>query len=265
MESFYKNKVTIITGSSMGIGKEIAYQILMLGGKVVLTGRNEERLIATKNEFSKYSESILIHVGDITNYENNALMIKNTVTHFGKIDVLINNAGLSCFGEIGVMNHDVAKQIIDANIYGSLFPVMAALPELKKTKGSVLFVSSLAGIHGLPGYSAYSLSKMSLKALAQSLNAELKLEKVFVGISYVGFTENDKNKKTLSPNGSWINVPSRPKIITNSKKQTALKLLMQIKNKKHSEVQTIVGTIINKFNQFFPSIFNSILKLNYQK
>jgi dehydrogenase/reductase SDR family protein 7B len=261
---FYKDKVVIITGSSMGIGKELARQILLLGGKVVITGRNEERLLIVQQEFSDYSDSVLYHCGDASDYTNNQELIKSTLDRFAKIDVLINNAGLSGFGEIGKMNMKSTKDIIDANIYGSLFPTMAALPELKKTNGSILFISSIAGLHGLPGYAAYSLSKMSLKALAQSLYAELKFDKVFVGISYVGFTENDTNKKTIAPNGNLVSVPQRPKLFTNSRETTAAKLLKQIKIKKHSSVQTSVGIITLKLSQFFPSLLNVIFKLNYK-
>lgn len=265
LREFYKDKVVIVTGSTMGIGKELARQVLLLGGKVVITGRNEERLFAVKQEFSEYSDRVFYHQGNITDYEKNEEMIKNTIERFGRIDVLINNAGLSCYGEIGVMKEKAAREIIDANIYGSLFPVMTALSELKKSKGSILFVSSIAGLHGLPGYSAYSLSKMSLKALAQSLYAELKFDKVFVGIAYVGFTENDCDKRTLAPDGSWVSVPKRPKMFTNSREKTAINLLKQIKRRKHSAVQTYVGIITNKFSQLFPSALNAILKLNYSR
>lgn len=262
---FFKDKVVIITGSSMGIGKELAKQILLMGGKVVITGRNTERLELVKEEFSEFQNSFLLHNGDITDYENNKKLIKDTISHFSRLDVLINNAGLSCFGEIADINPEVAKQIIDTNIYGSLYPSMLALPELQKTKGSVLFISSVAGFHGLPGYSSYSLSKMSLKALAQSMRIELKSKKVFVGISYVGFTENEEDKKTLNGNGVWVDVPKRPKLFTASRQQTAMKILCQIKNKKHSDIHSFIGNFTNILNSFMPSVLGGVFQMNYNK
>ena len=262
--NFYNNKVVLITGSSMGIGKEIALQVLQQGGKVILTGRNFERLEAAKNDFSQWKNNVLCHKGDVSNHANNIGLVERIVETFGRLDVLINNAGLSCFGAVDQMDADVAKQIIDTNIYGSLYPVMAALPELKKSKGTILFISSIAGFHGLPGYSAYSLSKMSLKALAQSLSVELKSCGVSVCISYVGFTENETEKKTLAPNGEWIKVPARNKQLTVSRYSTASKILSQIKNKKHTYTHSMVGSLTNVMSRMFPYITTSLLSMNYK-
>ncbi len=262
--NYYKNKVVIITGSSMGIGKELARQVLIFGGKVVITGRNQERLEKVKVEFWQYVNNVLIHNGNVADFEDNIILVQKVISHFGKIDILINNAGLSGFCEIEKMNKDIAKQIIDTNIYGSLFPSIAALPELQKTKGSVLYVSSIAGFHGLPGYSTYSLSKMSLKALAQSLYVEMKNKNVFAGITYVGFTENEDEKKTLSPEGEWVDVPKRPKIFTSSRQRTALKILKQIKNKKHSKVHSLLGTITYRLSNFFPVLITEIIRKTHQ-
>jgi short-subunit dehydrogenase len=263
--NFYKNKVVIITGSSMGIGKELAKQILLWGGKVVINGRNEERLRIVKDEFFEFQNSVIIHTADVTDYESNQELIRKTISCFGKLDILINNAGLSCFGEVSGIKPNVAKQIIDTNIYGSLYPTMSALPELQKTKGSILFISSIAGFYGLPGYSSYSLSKMSLKALAQSIRIELKSKKVFVGISHIGFTENEDEKRTLNAEGQLVNVPKRPKLVTASRKQTALKILRQIKRKKHNQVHSFTGNIAYKINLFFPSLVETIFQINFNR
>lgn len=262
--NFYKNKVVLITGSSMGIGKEIALQVLQQGGKVILTGRNAERLEAAKNDFSNWKENVLCFQGDVSNHKSNIELVEKTIEKFGRLDVLINNAGLSCFGAVDQMDADVAKQIIDTNIYGSLYPVMAALPELKKSKGTILFISSIAGFHGLPGYSAYSLSKMSLKALAQSLSVELKSSGVSVCISYVGFTENESDKKTLAPNGDLVKVPSRNKQLTVTRTSTANKILTQIENKKYSQTHSLVGGVTDVMSRMFPYLTTTLLSFNYK-
>lgn len=265
LELFFKDKVVIITGSSMGIGKELAHQVLKLGGKVVMTGRNMERLELAANDFETWRNNIHLHQGDVTDFNSNVIMVESTIKKFGKLDILINNAGLSCFGEVDKMKPEVAKEIIDANIYGSLFPVMASLPELKKSKGSVLFISSLAGFHGLPGYSSYSLSKMSLKALAQSLKVELKESGVSVGVSYVSFTENENAKKTLSPSGEWVDVPARSKKLTVSRETTALKLLNQIKNKRFSKTHSFIGKVSNFMSRHLPNTTLALFNWNYNK
>ena len=154
ISSFYKDKVVLITGATMGIGKELARQVLVNGGKVVITSRDSVRLQKTEQEFAIYNTSVLGVNTDVVNYENNEILIQKAVKRFGKLDVIITNAALSCYGAIEIIKPGVARQVIDVNIYGSLFPVIAALPELKKTQGSILFISSVAGLYGIPEYSA---------------------------------------------------------------------------------------------------------------
>lgn len=265
LSNYYKDKVVIITGSSMGIGKELARQVLIHGGKVVMTARNAARLNAVLDEFKIYTGKILIHVGDVTDNASNINLIKKTIDRFGKLDIIVNNAALSCFGEVEIMKPEVARQVIDTNIYGCLFPVMAAIPELKKSHGDILFVSSIAGLYGLPRYSAYSLSKMSLTALAQSLRAELKTSHVFVGIGYVSFTKNEDDKKMMTPEGQWINTPIRSKRFTASRETTAIKLLNQIRNKKHTDRHSLLGILTSLLSRYFPDLLYFILSKNYRK
>ena len=130
---FYKNKVVLITGASMGIGKDLALQVLQYGGKVTITGRNEQRLLAVKDEFQAYSEQLLIHKGNVANYENVVELIEKIILHFGRLDVLINNAGMSTdFGELETITDKVVDEIIDTNVKGALFPTMVAIPKLKE-------------------------------------------------------------------------------------------------------------------------------------
>jgi short-subunit dehydrogenase len=264
MESTFKNKVVIITGGSMGIGKELAKQVLHMGGKVIITGRNNDRLRKVENEFSGFKDQLATHTGDVTDYNNNLRLVETALNHFGKIDMLIANAGLSSVGEFISTDPMVLKSVIDTNIYGCINPIKACLHELKKTKGAVMLISSVAGLQGLPGYSAYCLSKMSLKAIAQCLQAELKEEGVFCGISYVGFTTNEVTKITFSANGEEIPVPQRPKIFTRSREKTALKILLQIKRRKLLNVQTVTGKMVYWLSRFFPRLLNFIIRKIYK-
>jgi len=260
---FYTNKVVLITGGSQGIGKELAKQVLAHQGKVVITARNAEMLALVKKEFAPYENSLMIHAGDVTNYQDNIELVNKIITRFGRLDVLITNAGISAYGEIESMKPEVATQVINTNIYGTLFPIMAAIPELKKSQGSILLVSSVAGFSGIPGNSAYSLSKMSLIALAESLRIELDRYQIFVGIAFPGFTKNDPNKKTMNPMGDLEKVSERPNNLTLSREKMASNFLAQIMNKKYYKVFTIFGWLAHFTSKYFPAIFHYILKKNY--
>lgn len=264
LNTFYNGKVVLITGGSMGIGKELAKLALSYGAKVAITGRTLSKLEFVKKEFNVSEQNILIHAGDVTDYKNNQELVQKCIDKFGKIDVLINNAGLSAFGSIEDIKPEVYKTVVDTNIYGSVFPTKACIPSLKKVNGSVLFVSSIAGLTGLPDYSAYSLSKMSLRAIAHALRIELKNTNVFVGICYVGFTENEITKKTYSPNGELIAIPKRPSFLTATREQTAKKMLKQIKRKKYSVNQSILGNLVMFQSKVFPKLTAWIMRLNYK-
>jgi len=254
---FFKNKVVLITGASMGIGKDLALQVLHYGGKVTITGRNEARLLAVQNEFQEHSENLLIHKGNVANYEDVVNLIVKIILRFGRLDVLINNAGMSTdFGELEIINNKVVDEIIDTNVKGALFPSMAAIPELKKTKGSIIFVSSIAAFRGLPGYSLYSLSKMALTALAQSIRIENKKTGVFVGIAYVGFTENETGKRTLSHEGKLEKVTARNKLVTRPRSLTAKILLNQIANRRPRVIHSIIGKLTFLLCKYFPIVAN---------
>ncbi len=249
----------------MGIGKELAKQVLEYGGIAVITGRSEDRLKMVQKEFEMYADRMLIHAGDVTLYEDNDLLMKKIEQHFGQLHMIINNAGMSSYGALTVIQPAVAKQVIDTNIYGSVYPVMAGLKHFKSSLDSILFVSSIAAFHGLPDYAAYSLSKRSLQALAQSLRIELHDQKVFVGINNVGFTENDKQKKTLSPDGKLESIPERPKRLVSSKTETARNILIQIKKRKHNQTHSSFGKIVFFMGNYFPSLLHYFLKRKYLK
>lgn len=261
---FYKDKVVVITGSGMGIGKEIARQVLNQGGSVVLTGRNPDRLSAAASEFREFKERVHYLAGDVSCPLFSNKLIQDSVARFGRLNLLINNAGLSCYGKTEEVTPEVMKQVIDTNIYGSLFPIRAALPELKKTNGRIMLISSIAAFHGLPGYSAYSLSKMSLTALAQSLAAELKKDGVLVCLAFVGFTENDPLKRTLSPDGSGEPVPARPKLLTSPRERTAARILNQLSRGDFASTHSLLGKATSAASRFFPGLTRALFALSHK-
>jgi short-subunit dehydrogenase len=171
---------------------------------------------------------------------------------------------MSAYGDLEFTKQEVADEIIDTNIKGSVFLYKAVIPELKKTRGSILFVSSIAALRGLPSYSLYSLSKMALTGLTQSIRIENKKYNVFVGIAYVGFTQNDEDKRTYSPEGNLEKVPQRNKLITRSRTTTARLILYQIRKRKNITVHSFVGKLSYLFSRYFPYLIRTIYEKNYK-
>ncbi|MFT4664101.1 MAG: NAD(P)-dependent dehydrogenase (short-subunit alcohol dehydrogenase family) [Polaribacter sp.] len=261
----HKDKVIIITGSSMGIGKVMALEMLKQGAKVVLNARNPERLNKTYQELKTAGHPVIAVAGDVSNIEDCKRIVTETLSAFGKIDALVNNAGISMEGEVTELSPDVFRKVMEVNYLGSVYPTQAVLPELKKTKGSVIFMSSAAGVRGLPGYSVYSSSKMALTALAESMKIELYPSGVHVGIAYVGFTQNDPDKTIYNADGEIIAQPIRTFIKAEPPINVATRVSKMISSRPFKQVFTPLGKLNAIVNRWAPSLGEWILRRNYFK
>lgn len=260
-----KNKVVIITGSSMGIGKNIALQLGERGAKVVLNGRNQERLEKTHQELLAKGYEVIAIAGDVANYEDCTKLIQETIAHYGQLDALVNNAGIAAEGTIESTEPHIFKKVMEVNYLGSIFPTKLALPYLKQNKGSVLFISSLAGIHGLPAFSLYSASKMSLTAVAESLKKEMTGTGVHIGIAYVGFTQNDPNKTIYQEDGKLTVLPKRSNVKVAPVDQIAARLIGIIERRQFKTVFSPIGKLLFYLNRLSPGLVGFILNRAYQK
>lgn len=238
----------------MGIGKAIALEFCRQGANVVLNGRNPERLEKTLNEFLAKGYSVTAIQGDVTKISDCNALIQKALDSFGRLDFLVTNAGVSMRERFENLQPEIFAQVIHSNINGSAFPALTALPHLKKTKGSVVFISSAAGMIGLPTASAYSAGKMALTALAQSIKIEMANSGVHIGIVHVGFTQNDVEKRVLDATGNLVPVASRPAYLQQTQEQVAKAVLSTIRKRRFKVVLTLVGKINALFVRFFPSL-----------
>ena len=183
-------KVIIITGSSDGIGAEIARQLARSHGAqlaLVLAARNLERLQAVAAECGAHGAQVLVCQTDVAQQQQCQRLIAATVDRFGRIDVLLNNAGRSAqalFEQVPDLGW--YQQLMNINLWGSVWCTHAALPYLKSARGSIVAVSSLAGLIGVPGRTAYSASKFALAGFFEALRVELKNSGVSVTLAYPG-------------------------------------------------------------------------------
>jgi len=260
-----KGKVVIITGSSRGIGKAIAKDLAQRGASIVLNGRNEERLNDTAAELSKINVNILAICSDVSTIEGSQLLIDKSIDRFGQLDILINNVGVSMRGKIAELNPGVYKQVFESNVLGTVYPTIPSIEHLRKTKGSIVFISSLAGIRGLPFLSAYSASKMALRAVAESIRVEEHKNKIHVGLIYVGMTEIVHNKETIAADGSKLTLMPRQNNKVLTPEYVAKKVYQNIKRKKFITVMTSLGRINVFLRSFFPALGEKIIINNIHK
>jgi len=183
-------KVIIITGSSDGIGAEVARQLAAKYGAqaaLVLAARNEERLRAVAAACAASGAQTMVVSTDVSDQAQCRRLIDMTVEKFDRIDVLINNAGRSAHALLDeVTDLGWYEELMRINFWGSVWCTHAALSHLKKSKGSIVAVSSLAGLIGVPGRTAYSATKFAMSGFFEALRIELKPAGVSVTTAYPG-------------------------------------------------------------------------------
>lgn len=208
MENFYKDKVIIVTGASSGIGLASAQKFASLGAKVVLAARSLDKLekIASdlNQRFAAHNSQLIAHCikTDVTKEEDCKNLIDQTVRHFGKIDVLVNNAGISMRAVFKDLDLAVMKSLMDTNFWGTVYCTKYALPYLLKSKGSVVGVISTAGYVGLPARTGYSASKFAVRGFLETLRIEHLYDGLHVMIFAPGFTTSNIRNVALTADGS---------------------------------------------------------------
>ncbi len=167
-----ENKVIIITGASSGIGEATARLLAKHGAKVTLAARREDRLKKLASEIGE--ENALIAVTDVTNPEQVASMVEETIKKFGRVDVLVNNAGLMPLSLMSNLHIEEWHRMVDVNIKGVLNCVGSTLPQmLKQSSGHIINISSVAGRRVFPGAAVYCATKFAVNALSEGLRMEL--------------------------------------------------------------------------------------------
>jgi short-subunit dehydrogenase len=258
MKTFFQGKIALITGSSQGIGKAIAKELGLQGAVIALNGRNLAKLEKTNQELIQSGIKTLLVPGDITNFQVCEQIIGSILQEFNHLDILVTNASITAAGNFTDLPIEIFKTAVDSLFYGSVFPVKAALPELIRTKGQIILISSLAGLFGLPKHSAYSAGKMALTGFAQSLQTEVRSTGVHIGIAYVSFTRNDNEKRVLNESGDWCPVPARPPAIQQSPEHVAKGIAKMLRHRRQMKVFSAIGKIQLVIIRFAPWLFRMI-------
>jgi short-subunit dehydrogenase len=185
-------KTFVLTGASDGIGAEMARQIAQAHGAdaaIVLAARNRERLETVAAQCRAHRASVQVVPTNVSDEAQCRALIAHAMQACGRIDVLINNAGVSAqalFEDVKAQDLHWYEQLMRVNLWGSVWCTHAALPHLKASRGRIVAVSSLAGLVGVPGRTAYSATKFAMTGFFEALRAELKGSGVSVTTAYPG-------------------------------------------------------------------------------
>ena len=249
----FKNKIVVITGASSGIGKALAEEFAKRGANIVLGARQYAILGEIAADLkAKYQIKTLAVQTDVSKENDCELLIKQAFITFGKIDILINNAGLSMRALFNDVDLSVLKNLMDVNFWGTVYCTKYALPEILKTKGSIVGVSSIAGYRGLPGRTGYSASKFAMNGFMESLRTELLKTGVHIMVACPGFTTSNIRVAALSKDGTAHGETSMEEGKMMTSEEVAAMICDGIADKKRTLIMTGQGKLAVWMNKLFP-------------
>jgi short-subunit dehydrogenase len=254
-----KDKVVLITGASSGIGRAMAIDFARRGARLAIMARNKEALKATAIACRAYSVEVIFMAGDVSREADCEAFVKMAVGHFGCIDVLINNAGISMRALFDALDLDVLRRVMDINFWGTVYCTKYALPFLLNTRGTVVGISSIAGYKGLPARTGYSASKFAMQGFLESLRIENLRRGLHVLIACPGFTSSNIRNTALAADGTMQGESPRDEAKMMSAEKVAEHVLNAIEKRRNTIVLTQEGKLTVWLNKFFPSLVDKLV------
>jgi short-subunit dehydrogenase len=198
----FRDNVVVLTGASLGIGREMALQLADQGAWLALAARGEEPLRQVEEECRARGGKAISVVTDVGEEAQCAALIERTVAAYGRIDTLINNAGLSMWARFDeIRDLSIFERLLRVNYLGSVYCTHYALPHLKRTRGRIVGVSSLTGKTGVPTRSGYAASKHAMAGFFDSLRIELDGSGITVTMTYPGFVSTGIRERAFDGDG----------------------------------------------------------------
>lgn len=254
-----KDRVVVITGASSGIGKACAKYFAQQGCKIVVAARNKEQLQSVADELKATYGHCIAVPADVAVESDCKRLIESTIDAYGKIDVLINNAGISMRALFNDVTMEVMHKVMDINFWGTVYCTKYALPYLLQSKGSVVAVSSIAGKKGLPGRCAYSASKFAMEGFMETLRTENLKNNLHVLVACPGYTSSNIRKTALNKDGKAQQETPLDESKLMKPEKVAFHIYNAVIKRKRDLVLTTNGKLTVFLNKFFPSRMDKIV------
>lgn len=264
MHQSIRDKVVVITGGTSGIGAALVRQFLNEGARVATCARNTTKLEALR-QLSE-SDRLFTHVADVGREEDCKHFIENTIRHFGRLDILINNAGMSMRALFeDLKDTEALKKLMDINFWGCVYCTRYALKELQKNNGTVVGISSIAGYRGLPGRAGYSASKFAMQGFLEVLRTENLNSGLHVMWVAPGFTASNIRKTALDNQGNAQSETPLKESKLMTAEEVSDRILKAIIKKKRTRIMTFQGKLTVLMNKLFPSLTDKLVYNHFKK
>ncbi|CUS98060.1 SDR family oxidoreductase [Candidatus Kryptobacter tengchongensis] len=251
-----KNKVVIVTGASSGIGKETAKVFAKAGCKVVLASRNIDNLKKVEEEIKTFNSNVLVVQTDVSDFKSLDNLVEETLKVFGRIDILINNAGFGIYGWFHQTPFEEIENIMRVNFLGSAYLIHKVLPlMMQQGEGVIVNVSSVVGKRGVSGMGIYSASKFALTGLTEALRVEYKK----FGIHFIGVHPGTTDTKFFENAKYYGTNRMQGRFMIMSAEKVAKEILKAVLKRKREIVLTPLGKLTVWINKFFPSFVDFMM------
>ena len=267
MSSVWKDKVIIITGASSGLGEEMAYQFAKAGAKLSLAARATDKLEAVSKKCQTFEAESIVVTTDVSSEEQCKQLIDETVKAFGQIDVLVNNAGFSMSAYLSdIQDLGMLSNMMQVNYMGSVYCTYYALPHLKKTKGQIVAVSSLAGKTGVPTRTGYCASKHAMNGFFDALRVEVAEDGIHVLIACPDFVATGIHERSKDASGNPL---GKSHTIDYSKVMTTETCVRQIivgmEKRKRELIMSPRGRVGQWIKLLFPGFIDNLARKAIKK
>ena len=255
---YFKDKAVLITGASSGIGEELARQLGRYDARLTLAARRRSLLDSLADGIRSGSASRpLVVEGDVTRDGDMERAVLESVRHWGKLDVVIANAGFGVVGAFRDLSLADYRRQFETNVFGVLRTIYAALPEIEKARGNVVIIGSVAGWMAAPGTSPYAMSKFALRALADSITPEFRRAGVTLTLISPGFVVS--NIRQVDNQGAFHAAAKDPipAWLPVSTTRAVHQILKAVARGKREEIVTGHGKILVALQRFAPWVLRA--------
>lgn len=258
MKHAFDGKIIVITGASSGIGEAMAKEYSKWGARVVLAARNEEKLSQLVQDIRSNGGEAIYVTTDVTKEEDCQRLIERSVEEFGGIDILICNAGISMRAAFDDAEMRVLHRVMEVNFWGAVYCAKYALPYLQISRGSLVGISSVAGLHGLPGRTGYSASKFAMTGLLETIRIENLKKGLHVMVACPGFTATNVRYSALTADGSAQGETPRKESAMMTSEEVARRVAKAIVKRKRLCLMDTEGRMTNFVKKFAPSLLDRV-------
>lgn len=261
MSDVIAGKVIVITGASDGIGAELARQLARDKPKLVLAARRHDALERVAQECESCGAQTLVVPTDVGVEADCRALIAKAVEHFGAIDVLVNNAGVSMHARFeDIADTNVYENLMRINLMGSIWPTHAAITHLKKSQGLVVAVSSLAGLVGVPERTTYCATKFAQTGFFEALRVEMQPLGVDVSIVYPGVVATDIRRNGWNASGERAGSSGLSEDAAMSVEECASLIVSAIRSRQREVVMSAKGKLGRWLKLIAPSVVDHLAR-----